>query len=91
MKKLLLVLLVTAHAALAQSKVELAPEDSIRSVLSRLTGQKVELRLKSGDKLAGKIEKMTDKVIHLSGLTGQEFYDAVVLTEEVSAVVVRTK
>jgi hypothetical protein len=91
MKKLLLVLLVASHAAFAQSKVELAPDDSIRSVLSRLTGQRVELRLKSGDKLAGKIEKMTDKVVHLSALSGQEFYDAVVLTEDVSAVVVRTK
>jgi hypothetical protein len=45
--------------------------------------------LKSGEKIGGKVEKVGDKLVYLSQLTGAEYYDAVVDTAEVSAVVVR--
>ena len=47
--------------------------------------------MKSGEKMGGKIEKMGDKLVHLSQLTGAEFFDAAVDTADVSAVIVRTK
>ncbi|HZE12324.1 MAG TPA: hypothetical protein VE086_01070 [Chthoniobacterales bacterium] len=47
--------------------------------------------MKSGEKIAGKLEKVGDKLVHLSSLTGAEFYDAAVDAGDVSAVVVRTK
>jgi hypothetical protein len=41
--------------------------------------------------LAAKWKKLGDKLVHLSELSGAEFYDAVVATDDVSAVVVRAK
>ena len=51
----------------------------------------VELRMNSGEKIGGKVEKVGDKLVHLSALSGAEFYDAAVDVSHVSAVVVRTK
>jgi len=75
----------------AQSKIELQPNDTIISVLQRNTGQTVELRMKSGEKIGGKLEKVGDKLVHLSQLTGAEFFEAAVDAADVAAVIVRTK
>jgi hypothetical protein len=88
----LLVLMSTlATAALAaDSKVGFVPADTVATVLNRQAGKLVELRLKSGDKIAGKVEAVGDKTVHLGQLVGQEFYDAVVVIDDISAVVIRT-
>jgi hypothetical protein len=75
----------------AQGKIDLQTSDTILGVLQKNIGQVVELRMKSGEKIAGKLEKVGDKLVHLSALTGAEFYDAAVDAGDVSAVVVRTK
>lgn len=75
----------------AQSKIDLQASDTILSILQKNTGQIVELRMKSGEKIGGKVEKVADKLVHLSQLTGAEFFDAAIDTAEVAAVVVRTK
>lgn len=92
MKKLQLLLLAAAlsSAAYADNKIGYEAADTIATVLKRHAGQKVELRLAAGDKLAGKIEAVGEKTVHLSALTGQEFFDAVVAIDQVSAVIIRT-
>ncbi|MGB8166889.1 MAG: hypothetical protein WCF18_05320 [Chthoniobacteraceae bacterium] len=75
----------------AEGKVDFQVSDTVKTVLERQAGQKVELRLSSGEKIAGKVEKVGEKTVHLSSITGQEFFDAVVVLEEVTAVLVRTK
>src|SRR5438270_6354172 len=75
----------------AQGKIDLQTSDTILGLLQKNVGQIVELRMKSGEKIAGKIEKVGDKLVHLSQLTGAEFYDAAVDAGDVSAVVIRTK
>jgi len=74
----------------AQTKIELQPSDTILSILQKNAGQTVELRMTSGEKIGGKVEKVGDKLVHLSKLTGAEYYDALVDTSDVAAVVVRT-
>lgn len=94
MKHLLLpvtILLAVCATAFSQTKVEIEPNDTMRSVLEKQVGQIVDIRLESGEKMGGKLEKVTDKLVHLSALTGAEFYDAVVDIEDISAVTVRTK
>jgi hypothetical protein len=90
-------LLVTVLFALAcgnlfaQGKIDLETSDTILGILQKNVGQVVELRMKSGEKIGGKLEKVGDKLVHLSSLTGAEFFDAAVDAAEVAAVVVRTK
>ena len=47
--------------------------------------------LTTGPELAGVVTSVGDKVVHLSELTGREFFDAVVNLDQVGAVVIRTR
>ena len=86
----LLLLAVTLTATAFADKLAFDPADTVASILKKQTGQKVELRLKSGEKLGGKVEAVGEKAVHLSALTGQDFFDAVVMIDDISAVIVRT-
>jgi hypothetical protein len=85
------IMLGLCASAFGQATVDLKPDDTMRSVLERQIGQMVDLRMKSGEKIGGKLEKVTDKLAHLSQLTGAEFYDAVIDIDGIAAVAMRTK
>ncbi|MEY2563727.1 MAG: hypothetical protein QOH88_1920 [Verrucomicrobiota bacterium] len=95
MKKLSLIVAVgfalVCSDLFAQGKIDLQAGDTIVGILQKNMGQTVELRLTSGEKIGGKVEKVGDKLVHISQLTGAEFYDAAVDVAQVAAVVVRTK
>ena len=74
----------------AQDKIDLQPNATVLSILQGSACKTVELRLNSGEKIGGKVEKVTDNVVHLSHLTGAEFFDAFVDGKDISAVVIRT-
>jgi len=48
------------------------------------------LHLNSGEKIGGKVQQVTDSVVHLSNLTGAEYFDGFVDVKDISAVVIRT-
>lgn len=78
-----------AVTAIAAEGVGFTANDTTSTVLQRQMGQRVELRLKSGDKLVGKIESVGVSAVHISALAGQELFDAVVNLGDISAVIVR--
>jgi hypothetical protein len=88
---LALLLVATCADLSAQNKIDMQSDTTFLSILQGSTGQTVELRLRSGEKMAGKLEKVTDQVVHLSQLTGAEFFEAFVDTKEIAAVVIRAK
>jgi hypothetical protein len=63
---------------------------TVLSILQGSTGKTVELHLNSGEKIGGRVEQVSDNVVHLSHLTGAEFFDAFVDGKDISAVVIRT-
>lgn len=83
--------LLTLSPALGQANIDLEPNDSVQTVLQRQVGQTVELRMASGEKIGGKLEKVNEKLAFLSQLTGAEYFTAVVVIEDIAAVVVRAK
>ncbi len=87
----LLLLAFLVPNGFAQSKIDLQPGDTIESVLARQVGKPVELRMKSGEKIAGKLLKVNDKLAHVSELTDADFYDAAVDLNSIAAVVVRVR
>jgi hypothetical protein len=89
---LLLVTIVAAGAScsvFAQEKTALQPNATVVSLLAGTAGKGVELHLRSGEKMGGKIAQVTDNIVHLSNLTGAEYFDAFVDVKDISAVVVR--
>ena len=88
-RNILLVTLLAAQSAFAGPGLGFVATDTAKTVLQRQTGQVVELRLRSGEKLGGKVGEVGDKAVHLTAITGQELFEAVVLLDDVTAVLVR--
>jgi hypothetical protein len=89
---LLIGIIVTAvicASSLAQDKATLQSNATVAGILQGSAGKSVELHLRSGEKMGGKVAQVTDNIVHLSNLTGAEYFDAFVDMKDVSAVVVR--
>ncbi len=96
-----LVVAATALAAAASAqqppagevkKMVLEEQDSMASVLKRLEGKVVRIRVVgSGDEIVGKLQKVGKELAHLSDLSGREFFDAVVRIDQVAAVSVQVR
>src|SRR6266542_2130289 len=80
---------MTCSSLLAQEKAVLQPNATVLGILQGSVGKGVELHLRSGEKLGGKVAQVTDSVVHLSNLAGAEYFDAFVDAKDISAVVVR--
>ena len=80
-----------ATTTFGQGTLDLEPNDTMQALLQRQVGQAVELRMTSGEKIGGKLEKVTEKLVYLSQITGVEYFGGVVVIEHVAALVVRTK
>lgn len=80
---------MTCSSLLAQEKAALQANATVLSIIQGSVGKGVELHLRSGEKLGGKVAQVTDSVVHLSNLAGAEFFDAFVDVKDISAVVVR--
>ena len=79
----------TCSSLLAEEKAGLQPNATVLSILQGSAGKPVELHLRSGEKMGGKVAQVTDNIVYLSHLTGAEYFDAFVDVKDVSAVVVR--
>lgn len=62
-----------------------------REVLSEYTGKRVVLRLESGDEIEGTVTMVGNSPLHLTKLSGREFYDAVVSIDKISAIRMRVR
>jgi hypothetical protein len=80
---------VACSSLLAEEKPAIQPNATVLGILQGNTGKTVELHLRSGEKIGGRVGQVTDNVVYLSHLTGAEFYDAFVDLKDVSAVVIR--
>ena len=76
--------------AQAQALV-VAADDTVEKVLAAQKGKRVTVKLGPGDELTGIVKSVTPQVVHLSEIAGREFFDAVVDTRRVVAVLVRVK
>ena len=92
MKTLHILALITAMnvAALADTALNPAKDSNQATILQTRTGQQVELRLKGGEKISGKVAFVGEQLVHLTTLTGMEMYEATVTISDISAIVVRS-
>ena len=80
---------MTCSTLVAQEKTGTQPNATVLSILQANAGKAVELHLRSGEKVGGRVGQVTDNVVYLSHLTGAEFFDAFIDVKDVSAVVIR--
>ncbi len=91
----MLVCLLLAILTLPLSADELQPDvnaaDAIKQALDQQVGKRAKVKLRSGQELDGKVQKVGSKAVHLAELTGLEFYDAVIRLDAIDAVIVRAR
>lgn len=78
-------------AGLLADAVSLGSDDDVEDVLEAHQGKYVTVVLESGKEFTGKLGSVNDDALHLMELSGKEFYDAVIETDSVSAVVIRVR
>lgn len=85
--------LAMAGAAVPALSAELkvSGNDTIESVLKGQAGNRVMVRLRSGQELTGTVRVVNSRIVQLGGVSGREFFDAVVPLESVDAVMIRTR
>ena len=80
---------VICASSFAQDKASLQSNATVVTLLQGSAGKSVELHLRSGEKMGGKVAQVTENIVHLSNLTGAEYFDAFVDVKDISAVLVR--
>ena len=66
-----------------------AQPETIHAALAARVGQKVTVKLSSGDELTGTVRRVGDDLVHLGDLTGKEYFDALISVRAVTAVIYR--
>jgi hypothetical protein len=81
-----------AGSAFAQEKeLELNPSYGIREVLNAYVGKRVAIRTGAGESLEGTVTKVGTHLLHISKLTGKDFYDAVIVIDKIDSVIIRVR
>ena len=75
-----------AAAPLAVNK-----SDTVSGILAAQKGNRVTIRLQSGEELSGKVVTVGDHVLQLGELAGKEFFDAVIPMDGITAVIIRVR
>ena len=81
---------LSANVSIAQPLV-VNTDDTLEKLLVAQKGKRVTVKLGPNDELTGLVKTVTPNLVHLSELTGREFFDAAVDMKQIRAVIVRTK
>ena len=84
-------MIASQNIVAAQDKIELRQDIGIKEALIQFTGKRVSVTLDSGTAYEGILTKVGDHLVHISRLTGKEYFDALIRIEKISGLVVRTK
>jgi hypothetical protein len=95
MKRFLMALMLSSVLPFSQGAagepITVGADDTIEKILTAQKGKRVSVKLGASEELTGTVKVVTPQVVLLSELAGKEFFDAVVATKSITAVLVRTK
>lgn len=78
-------------AVAEEKKMEINTSFSVKQILSSFTGQRVALKTDAGETIEGTVTAVGDHVVHISKISGKDFYDAVVVIDRINSVVFRAR
>ncbi len=84
-------LMAPAAVLSAEPKYEMKSEAVIKDILNENLNKRVTVRLETGENLEGFVTKVGEHLVHLSKITGRDFFDATVRIEKISSVVFRVR
>lgn len=84
-------LFFTSKASAEEGKYELKTNATIRDILAERTGKRTTLRMQSGEDIEGTVVLVGNGLVHISKLSGKDFYDAVVNIDRINAVIMKVR
>jgi hydroxyethylthiazole kinase-like sugar kinase family protein len=82
---------IAATATAAAAELTVGSDATIEKLLAAQIGKSVSVRTGCSEEITGKVKSVSSEVVHLSELSGKEFFDAVVATDSITSVVIRTR
>ena len=82
--------LAAVPLSVAEEKTQINTAFSVKQTLSSFTGQRVLLKTAAGD-IEGTVVSVGDHIVHIAKLSGKDYYDAVVVIDQIIAVVFRAR
>jgi hypothetical protein len=80
-----------AEEAQKSEAVQLNVNITLADNLAALKGRTVTVDLSAGQEMSGTVKDVKNGLLHLEKLVGKEFYDALVVIEDISAVELRVR
>ena len=90
---LVLFVTIATRSSFAQEQTAFDATHSVRDNLKALqaAGKAVELVLNNGKSYGGKLASVGDNAVVVTEITGREFYDALIVIDEIAAVEMRVR
>ena len=84
-------LTVLAAAADTKNKYLINPNDRIKTILKQKIDLAVKLRLKTGYEINGTVVRVGVNVVQIAEVGGMDFYDAVIIINDISVVLFKVR
>jgi hypothetical protein len=70
---------------------QFANDSSLQTSLLQFKGKTIEIQLKSGQQLTGKVSEVGNHLILLKELRGKEYYDALIEIDDIAALIFKAR
>jgi len=74
-----------------ESGFQFGKNNSLQTSLLQFKGKAIEIQLKSGVQLTGKLSEVGSQSLLLRELRGKEYYDALIVIDDIAAVIFKAK
>jgi hypothetical protein len=74
-----------------ESGFQFGRENALKTNLQQFKGKTIEIHLKSGGQLVGKLSEVGTQSILLKELRGKEYYDALIVIDDIAAVIFKAR
>lgn len=88
---LLLAGMIGCSLPVSADPVTITGDDTLEKILIGQKGKKVTLRLVAGEDLTGTVKEVAGQLVLIGELANKEYFDAVIATKSIVAVIVRAK
>lgn len=86
-----MVSLIATTAFSEENVFQFGKDSSLQTNLLQLKGKTIEIQLKGGGQLAGKLSEIGTQSILLKELRGKEYYDALIMIDDITAVIFKAR
>ena len=82
---------IATTAFSAESVFQFSGDKSLQINLMQFKGKTIEIQLKTGGQLTGKLSEVGTQTILLKELRGKEYYDALIVIDDITAVIFKAR